>query len=122
MESRLLQDLVTVRAAVSGIITQSSTSWLDVGDLEDVVIYTDCKEVTASPKIAFQTSATPLDATFVSLVPAQSLVATGVQTTSVLAAFAGVPPLRYLRWQFLGDGFAVSDATFRIWVAGYGWA
>jgi hypothetical protein len=118
---QLLQDFISVKAAASTSIVQTSTSWLDIGDLEDLVFYVDCKEAFNGPKLGFDTSPTPLDSQFTSLVAPFSL-ATGLQTTSVLAAYASVPPLRYVRWRVLGDAAVTTSTTFRIWVAGYGWA
>jgi hypothetical protein len=121
VESRLLQDFVSLRAASATTIVQTSTRWLDLGELEDVVIQTDCKEALFGGQLAFDTAATPLESQFVPLVPAFAL-ATGLQTNVVLAAYAGVPPLRYLRWRFIGAAAAASQATFRVFVSGYGWA
>ena len=116
-----MQDYVSLRGASGTSIVQSSTSWLDLDDMEDLVIYTDCKEAANGGKLAFDTSPTPLESQFVSLV-APFTLATGLQTNVVLATYAGTPPLRYLRWRFVGAVGSVSEATFRIWVAGYGWA
>jgi hypothetical protein len=117
----LLQDFVAVKSAASLTIVQTSTNWLDLGDLEDLVVYTDCKEALNGGKLGFDTSPTPLESQFVSLV-APFTLATGLQTNIVLATYARVPPLRYLRWRFQGDPAVTSEATFRVWVAGYGWA
>lgn len=121
MEPRLLQDFISVRGAAGTSLVQTSTSWLDLGDLEDLILVTDCKEAANGGKLAFDTSPTPLEAQFVSLV-APFTLATGVQTNVALASYAGVPPLRYLRWRFIGAVGTTSEATFRVWVAGYGWA
>ncbi len=121
VEGFLLQDFITVRAAASTQIVQTSSSWLDLGDLEDVVLYTDVREALNSGKLAFETSPSAVDSQFVPLVPAFTL-GVGLQTNVVLASLAGVPPARYLRWRFQGVVGATAQATFRVWAASYRWA
>lgn len=101
-------------------VIQSAPSWLDLGNLEDVVLYTEVREVLGGAKLTFETSCVELDAAFVPLIP-QFTLATGLQTNLVLASLAKIPPMRFLRWNLTGDG-APWDATLRIWVAAYGLA
>ena len=121
MQSLLLQDLITIRAAGSQSVIQSPTSWLDLGDLEDVAIFTDVRETSGSIQMSIETAAAAQESAFVTLVPSFT-VATGIRTEVVTAYLAKVPPARYLRWHLSTDPAGSGDATFRIWVAAYGWA
>jgi hypothetical protein len=123
MESLLLQEFTTIRGAQGQTVVQPRYGWLDLGDFEDVVIYTDVRETLQSgayPQITFQTAPAAIDSAFVALTPAISL-ATGVTTTPLMASRGGVSPARFLRWELSG-GSATWDATLRVWVAAYGWA
>jgi hypothetical protein len=117
----LLQDFVSLKAVSGASIVQTATNWVDLGDVEDLVLITDVRDVLNSPQLAFDTAATAQDAAFVPIVAPFSL-AVGLQTNVVLASFAGVPPARFLRWRLLPGVGAPSQATFRIWCAAYRWA
>jgi hypothetical protein len=117
----LLQDFISVKGASGVSIVQTSTNWLDLGDLEDVVLYTECKDAGGSAQLAFDTAPSLLESQFVQLV-APFTLATGLQTNIVLASYAKVPPARFVRWRFQAPVGAGSQATFRVWAAGYGWS
>jgi hypothetical protein len=119
MESLLLQDYTTVRGFTSPVV-QPSYGWLDLGDLEDIVLYCDVRETVPNATMIYETAPAPVDSAFVTLVP-QFTLAVGLRTDKVFASFANVPVARYLRWRFAG-GSGTWDATFRIWVAAYGWS
>ena len=121
MQPLLLQDLVTIRGAAGQQIVQSATSWLDLGELEDITIFTDVREVSAGVTMKIETAAVAHDAAFVQLVPSFTL-ATGLRTDVIPASLANVPPARFIRWNLSVAPGATGDATFRIWIAGYGWA
>jgi hypothetical protein len=119
VEALLLADFTTVRGTSSTIVTQPSYGWLDLGEIEDVVLYTDCRETT-NANLVFETSPAPIDGAFVTLIP-QFALATGLRTDAVFSSFANVPVSRYLRWKLSGSSNPW-DASFRIWVAAYGWS
>jgi len=121
VQSLLLQDLITIRAAGSQGVIQSPTSWLDLGDLEDVAIFTDVRETSGSLQMSIETAAAAQETAFVTLVPSFP-VTTGIRTDVVTAYVAKIPPARYLRWHVSAVPGSPGDATFRIWVAAYGWA
>ena len=108
-------------ATPSVTVVQPSYGWLDLGDLEDVILYTDVREATGSPTLTFQTAASLENAAFVNLTAALSLTAGTITTTSAIASTANVPPLRYLRWVAGSPSGDPWDLTFRVWVAAYGW-
>ena len=120
MEALLLQDFTTVRGTASTQVIQPSYGWLDLGELEDIVLYTDVRETLPNAKMTFETAPAPTDAAFVTLVP-QFILATGLRTDSMFASLANVPVARFLRWRLSGDANPW-DATFRVWVAAYGWS
>ena len=123
MESLLLQDFTTQRGTSTTSIIQPAYGWLDLGDLEDVVIYTDIRETTPASPIAvnmtFETAPAPVDSAFVTVVPSFA-VAVGLRTDNLTAYLANVPLARYLRWHLTGSQ-TPWDLTFRCWVAAYGW-
>lgn len=120
VEGVLLQDVLSVRGAASLHIVQSASGWLDLGDREDIVLYTDVRTVSGGAKLTFETSCVALDAAFVALLP-QFALSVGLRTDVVLASMAKIPPMRFVRWNLTGDG-SPWDATLRIWVAVYGGA
>lgn len=120
MTPLLFQDLLTARGNSSTQVIQTASNWLDLGDLEDVTLYLDVREFTGGAKLTYETSPSQLDSQFVALLPTITLAA-GVRTDVVVASLAKVPPARFLRWRLQGDG-SPWDASFRIWVAAYGWA
>jgi hypothetical protein len=122
VESFLLQDFVSLKTVAGTQIVQTATSWMDIGDIEDLILITDVREASNAAQLGFDTAATPQESAFVQLI-APFTLSVGVQTNSFLAAFAGVPPARFLRWRFVGPvGAQPPQATFRIWGTGYRWA
>ncbi len=119
MEALLLQDYTTIRTSTQQVV-QPAYGWLDLGDLEDVVLYTDVREATNSPALIYETAPAPIDSAFVTIVP-QFTMTVGLRTDKVFTSSANVAVSRYLRWR-IPLGVGVSDATFRIWVAAYGWS
>ena len=111
---------MTARGTSSTQLIQTSSSWLDLGDLEDLTLYLDVRGASGGAKLTYETSASGLDSQFVPLLTTITL-STGLRTDVVAASLAKVPPARFLRWRLQGDGNPW-DATFRLWVAGYGWA
>jgi hypothetical protein len=121
MEALLLQDYCTIRGTPATRVVQPAYGWLDLGDLEDVVLYLDVRETIPHALLQYETAPAANDSAFVPLIP-QFIMSAGLRTDIALASMAKVPPGRFLRWNISGDGFPAWDVTFRIWVAGYGWA
>lgn len=121
MEARLVQDLTTARGGSGISVVQSASSWLELGDLEDLALYLDVREASAGTQLTYETSPATADASFLPLVPEITVVA-GLRTDVVLAANSKVPPARFLRWKLSPPAGGSFDVTFRIWVAAYGWA
>jgi hypothetical protein len=118
LDSLLLQDWVTI-AATSGV-SQSTNSALDISNYEDLVVYSETKQLTQSDTLlVLSTAPSRDDASFAPMVRPIVLVA-GTQVTSILAVYANIPPARFLRWALATvnteETFSV---TFRIWVAAY---
>jgi hypothetical protein len=125
--SFLLQDWITCRGdngAIPGIlITQSASEWLDLADYQDVVFYTDVREVGGgvTVSISYQTSPSLEDGSFAAILPPIALTASSTaRVDRAFAAFNPTPLARFLRWQLSATGGAVWDATFRVWIAAYG--
>lgn len=122
MDSHLLQDWITI-AGQSGdagyTITQSESQWLDLEPYDDVIFYTDVRQLTATPMITFQTAPAPEEAAFQAIVPTITLAVSSSPVVSpALAAYASVPLARYVRWKLSATG-GVFTATFRIWVVAF---
>jgi hypothetical protein len=77
MDSHLLQDWLSVTTTSSISVAQSSTSWLDLADYEDITIYLQVSAIT---------------------------VGQSVRSDTILSAYAAVPPARYLRWRLSLSG------------------
>jgi hypothetical protein len=120
MDALLLQDFISVSAASTTQIVQSPSGWIDLGEIEDVVLYTDIRETSGTGTLAIETSPTMQNGSFVSLVSFTPAV--GLRTDVVTAYLAKVPAARFLRWSLTAPVGTTGDATFRIWVAAYGWA
>ena len=120
MDSYLLQDWITIGGQsgdAGDTITQGESSWLDLEDYDDVVFYTDVRQLTAIPKITFQTSPVPEDSAFQAILPTITLALnTTPRVDRALASLASVPLARYLRWKLSATG-TVFMATFRVSVA-----
>lgn len=118
MEASLLQDWITINGR-DGVLSlpQSAHTYLDIGRHEDLVFYLDVRNVSGGPNIAYETSPTQQDASFLSMVAAVPL-AVGTRVDRVMFATAAVPPARYVRWR-LSVGAGNWSATFRVWLAAY---
>ena len=119
MRGKILQDWVTIRGGSNvPSVTQGADAWADMGDCEDAVFFVDVREVTGSPKLAYQTSPTTQEGSFLAMMPA-FVLSPGVTQTRVFANMAGIPLARYVRWQL--SSILSADVTFRIWMATYAW-
>ena len=98
VEGLRLQDLITLRGTTSTSIIQSSTDWLELGDLEDIVLYLDVCGTTPNVKLTWETAPAALDAPFVAMLP-QFIITTGLRTDILLASMAQTPPMRFIRWR-----------------------
>ena len=116
MQTFILQDLTTIRGATSTNVTQNESGWLDMSAMQDLMIWTETKEVTGTVTISFQTSPTKDDALFTQMMAGIALPL-GVTTTKVLLSAATIPVARYVRWVLTGPA-STWDATFRCYVAG----
>lgn len=119
MKGLCVQDWVTIRSGSNvPLVTQGADSWIDLGDVEDIVFFLDVREVTGTATMAYQTSPTRQEKNFVSMRPAFT-IGTGLTITRMFANVAAIPAARFIRWQ-LGVG-AGQDVTFRLWAATYAW-
>jgi len=115
----VVQPWITLRGASSNFgIVQSASGWIDVCDFEDLVLFTDVREVSGGVTLTFETAPIAEDAAFVAMFAGFS-VATGVRVDSLLASQPGtkVPPARYIRWRLVGG--AAWDLTFRVHASAY---
>lgn len=94
---------------------------MDLGDFEDLAFFLDVREVSAAaPKMAYQTSPTKQDGSFLPMLPAFP-VGVGQRVDRVFTSTTAVPPARFVRWVLSPSGAGVWDITFRLWVAAYAW-
>ena len=119
MEGRLLQDWITVRGQNDvTFVTQGADSWLDIGDAEDLTLFLDVREVSATPpKMLYETSPVEQASSFLAMVPSFATTV-GQRMDRVFTDMAAVPPARFVRWT-LKPGGIPWDITFRIWLATY---
>lgn len=124
MESALVQELLTLTAGdgVTSLI-QSAHQYLDIGQNEDLVFYLDVRNVTGSGvTIAYETSPTPQDSSFLAMIAPVAITAAGLTVSRAAFSTAAVPPARYVRWRAQGPGSGGWNITFRLWLAAYGYA
>jgi len=136
MRSFVLADWNTVRgqsASPATQVTQDETTYLDLEQYSDVVIYLDVRELTTGGganivTFNFETAPSkddPRDSsgnpTFFQTIASQSLTsASSISNTFVLRVLmmtASVPLARYLRWRVVGPTSQTWDTTFRAIVA-----
>jgi hypothetical protein len=134
MHSFVLQDFITIRGTSTTLtISQSESSWLDLGGYEDFVAWLDIREVTpgtGGSNVQFNLQTAPIkdEFLFVNMETSpfqatQALTAPKVRivTLSQLSITSSPPttvPLgRFVRWQLLaGATSGAWDTTFRILV------
>ncbi len=113
MHSFILQDWNAAMGPSNSVLTQDEIGWLDLAAFQDVVVYLDCRETSATPPtIAFETSPTRDDSLFQ---PIMSTSMSAAATPTVLRGLmlnSTIPLARYLRWKITGPATAW-DATFR---------
>lgn len=117
MQTFILQDLTTIRGATSTNVTQNESGWLDMSAMQDLTIWTECKEVTGTVTCTFQTSPTKDDALFTAMMAGFALSTASVNVTKVILTAATVPVARWVRWVLTAPA-ATWDTTFRSYVAG----
>jgi hypothetical protein len=119
----LFQDWITLRTQVAQTFTQSHSSYFDLGDVDDIVLYLDVREQAGSGtmSLSYQTAPSADDASFVTMVPSFALTPAGApRVDRVLSAYAAVPLSRFLRWTVAATVTSgVVDVTFRITLAIY---
>ena len=128
MHDFVLQDFTTIRGAYNVSVTQSESSWLDLEEYEDLIVWLDIREITlptgtsASVTLNLQTAPIKDEYLFVNMVTGYTNT-TGAPPTSaqifkvILAQNPTVPLGRFVRWQIVptvNGGSAVWDMTFRI--------
>ena len=119
MQGFTVQPWITLKGSSNNFpIVQSASGWIDVGDFEDLVFYTDVREVSGGVTLTFETAPVAENAAFVAMFAGFS-AATGVRVDSVLASQPGtkVPAARYVRWRISAGG--AWDITFRVLAAAY---
>lgn len=121
MHCAVLQDWITVRdSSASGIVSQSSTDWLQTGEFENAQFFIDVRYCSA-PRLylIFETAPAPFEKFWKPLQyeGALDLVPLVGTTTIVQTAFAhatyGPPLASYLRWTLNGTAGAW-EVCFRI--------
>ncbi len=124
MDGLLVQDWATLRGAdATSMIVQSSTDWVDLGAVEDLVLFLDVREVTsgATIKMYYETAPVREQGAFVSMLQPFTM-AVGTRVDRCFSSNSGVAPARYLRWRLSRtSGAGTWDATFRLWAATYAW-
>lgn len=116
MHSFVLQDWINIRGPLNAKVTQEEVGWLDLSAFQDVVIYLDVRQSSASPTIAFETAPARDDLLFQPLTSPASPITMSSSTPQIVRAFmatAYTPLARYLRWKISGDPSSSWDATFR---------
>jgi hypothetical protein len=130
MDCFLMQDWLTARGASTlTSVTQTESTWLDVGPYQDIVVWLQVQDWTTpvsaggSLFLDVQTSPSRDDMYFLTMVGGSgiTLVTQSLPTVKKLTKeVAAVPVSRWLRWK-LNVGAQTPNqawaATFRIWIA-----
>jgi hypothetical protein len=119
----LFQDWTTLRSQITQTFVQSHACYLDLSDVDDIVLYLDVRAQSGSGtmKLSYQTSPSADDASFAVLVPAFTMtVASAPKIDPVMSWNAAVPLSRFLRWSVKASApSGAIDVVFRITVATY---
>lgn len=116
----VLQDWVTVSLFAGASISQSHSSYLELPENDDIVLYIDLRGTSLVGTMAFQTSPSGDSGSFVNLAPALTLPTNPTfMITRFLAGYTPVPLARFLRWTLLSTGGSAGYLTFRVLVAAY---
>lgn len=117
MDTLLLQDWTTIMLASGVVVAQGASGWLDVGNYEDLTFYLDVRQASGGAiHLLYETAPVAQDSAFTTMIPS-FLATVGTRVDQVLAAYANVPPARFVRWRASPD--AAAQLTFRVWLAGY---
>ena len=117
MHTFILQDYTTIRGVSGGTIIQNESGWLDLTPYQDLVFWTDVRDVQGGTvTFNFETSPTKDDALFANVITGIGLAAATIRQDKALLGAATVPVARFLRWKLEGPAAAWST-TFRIYVA-----
>ncbi len=115
----MLQEWLSIGGSVSlTSLGQGADRWVDLGDIEDVVLTLEVTNVAGDVTMNYETSCSIEEASFVSCV-VPFILTTGVRSDSVLAAYANVPVQQYLRWRISTSGSYAWNVMFRIWLSTY---
>lgn len=119
MDTAVLQELLTINVQ-DGLtsLTQSAHQYLDIGQNEDLVFYLDVRNVSGSVLIAYETSPTQQDSSFLPMIAPVPIIGTGLKVDRAAFSTAAVPPARFVRWKLTCLGGAW-NVTFRVWLAAY---
>jgi hypothetical protein len=124
VESFCLQDWVTITSGNGDIpsLAQGAARWLDIGDYEDLVFFTEVKSAVGSVVLTYETAPSREDSAFLPLLTTPYLLYStgpGLYTASALSCYLAIPPARYVRWRVSVAGEGSAGLTFRAWVSAY---
>jgi hypothetical protein len=123
MHCYVFQPWLTIRGgSATTSITQTASSWLDLSVFQDIVVWTDVKEVSVgggTVSFAVQTAPNNDDSLFGTMSgSATSVTSAGLVISRFLKDTTTNNLARWIRWQFTASGTSSAwDVTFRMFVA-----
>ena len=119
MHTFILQDYTTIKGPASTNVTQNESGWLDLTPYQDLIFWTDVRQVTGGTvTFNFQTAPSKDESLFTNIITGIGIAAATVRAgqDKALMSSSTVPVARFLRWNLTGAPSAW-DITFRIYVA-----
>ncbi len=113
MRPIIMQDWITIQGTASVNIVMSQVDWILTSTFEDITFYLECRRLTSTPSMQYETSPARDDALFYRMGAAVA-IATGVTAAkNFYTANADAPVSHWTRWKLIAPA-ALWDVTFRI--------
>lgn len=113
MKPIIMQDWVTIQGTSNVNIVMSASEWLNTGTFEDISFYLECRRITSTPSLQYETSPNRDERLFY-LMGAAVAISVGVTAAkNFYVATAQAPVSQWTRWKLIAPA-ANWDVTFRI--------
>ena len=113
METLVLQDWTSIGIAANKSVVQAAPAWLDMAPFQDVVIWTETSDASASMTMSVQTSPVRDELLFKSLV--EFAQGGNIHVFPIQVGDSPTIPIaRWLRWSVANSSGSAIQVTFRI--------